>query len=108
MSKKMRRKALRGIISSRAASNALVAIDDRSLAQPKTKDAVAILSALDLVEKRVVVVCQPNDNQSVKKSFNNVSKVRCVSVDYLNPEDMLRSEVMLFDEQSVDYLNSLV
>jgi ribosomal protein L4 len=76
-------------------------------ATPKTKDALAVLNALKCGDKRSLVVYAGESADTVKKSFANVTNVRYVSVNYLNPQDMLWSQAMIVSNEAIAYLNTL-
>ena len=94
--KKMIRLALLQALSDRAQSDAIVVVDAWSFPNIKTKDAVAVLKALDLAG-RVLIVVDPYDYNTIK-SFANIPEVQLLDVLELNAYDILKSDVVVFTE----------
>lgn len=103
MTKKARKLALNGIITLKAQENALAGLALTSLA-PKTKDAIAILSALDIAGKKTLLVMKEK-NDGIEKSFRNIQKVKYLLLDYLNPKDLLNADKVIFLEDALNALN---
>ncbi|NNN19361.1 MAG: 50S ribosomal protein L4 [Acidimicrobiaceae bacterium] len=94
--KKMVRLALLQALSDRAQSDAVMVVDAWSFPNIKTKDAVAVLKALELAG-RVLIVVDPYDYNTVR-SFANIPQVQLLDVDELNVYDILKSDVVVFTE----------
>jgi len=94
--KRMIRLALLQALSDRAQSDAIVVVDAWSFPNIKTKDAVAVLKALDLTG-RVLIVVDPYDYNTIK-SFANIPEVQLLDVLELNAYDILKSDVVVFTE----------
>lgn len=92
--KKMIRLALRSALSDRAAEGKVVVIDEWGFAAPRTKDAVAALSALG-TEGRVLIVLDPADDVTWK-SFRNLPEVHLLDAGQLNTYDVLCSDYVVF------------
>ena len=92
--KKMVRLALRSALSDRARDEKIVVVDRWRFESPRTKDAIAALTALK-AEGRVLLVAQ-RDEQEVWKSFANLPQVHLISPDELNAYDVLVSDVVVF------------
>ena len=58
LNKKMRRKALLSVLSAKAQENAIRVIDAFTFTAPRTRDAAALLQALEIADKRVLVVTE--------------------------------------------------
>jgi len=97
--KKMIRLALYSALSDRAAEGKVALIDDWSFAAPRTKDAVAALSALEL-RGRVLIVLGPDDGIA-DRSFANLQRVQTLQVAELNAYDILRSDWVVFTDATV-------
>src|SRR5690606_38712964 len=92
--KKMVRLALRSALSDRAADDKVVVVDEWSFAEPRTRDAIAALSALG-VEGRALVVLG-RDEVNAAKSFRNIPEVHLLEVGQLNTHDVLVNDVVIF------------
>jgi large subunit ribosomal protein L4 len=97
--KKMIRQALRSALSDRAALERVVLVYDWAFEIPKTKQAVAALSALGL-EGRVLVVLGPDDVVA-ERSFGNLQRIQTVLVGELNTYDVLRNDWIVFTDESL-------
>lgn len=92
--RKMIRLALRSALSDRARDDKVVVVDRWRFDAPRTKEAVAVLDALKL-DGRVLVVTE-RDQPEVWKSFRNLPRVHLISPGELNAYDVLVSDVVVF------------
>lgn len=97
--KKMKRLALCSALSARASESAIKVVDDFDWASPKTKQAVALLSALDAQGKTLVVLNQLDG--SAARSFRNLADVRLVEPGHLTAYDVLWSDQVVFTSHTV-------
>jgi len=72
---KMRRGAMRCVLSGKVSEGAVIGLDALALDAPKTKDAVEILRALGLGETKRVLIIIPEHNETLVKSVNNLQNV---------------------------------
>jgi large subunit ribosomal protein L4 len=92
--KKMIKAALASALSDRAAEGKVMVIDDWGFDAPKTKQAVAALSALG-IDGRALVVVEPSDTNAIK-SFLNLPAVQLIERSELNAYDVLCNDVVVF------------
>ena len=97
--KKMIRLALYSALSDRAADDRVVLVDRWPWEEPKTKDALAALEALDL-GGRVLAVLSDNDIVA-DRSFSNLPEVDTVLASELAAYDVLRSDWVVFTERTL-------
>ena len=97
--KKMIRLALRSALSDRAAEGKVVVLDDWGFDAPSTKSAAALLGALG-VEGRIVVVVGAQDTVAVK-SFRNLPEVHLLEPGELNAYDILVSDFVVFTRDNL-------
>ncbi len=97
--KKMVKLALRSALSDRAAEGKVIVVDSWSFETPKTKDAVAALSALGVQGKALVVV-DVNDTNTIR-SFLNLPEVQLIEVNELNAYDVLCSDFVVFSQSTL-------
>lgn len=97
--KKMKRLALHSALSARAAESAVMVVDDIDWTTPKTKQAVALLDAMDARGKTLVVLGQLDS--AAGKSFRNLADVRLVEPGQLTPYDVLWSDQVVFTSHTV-------
>lgn len=104
VNKKVKRAALRSALSDRAANELVSVVRGLAFEAPRTKDAVAALSALGL-EGKVLVVLAERD-EATMRSFRNLPDVHTLVVDQLNTHDVVVSDVVLFDEDALDLIGT--
>lgn len=72
---KMRRGAMRCVLSGKVADGAVIGLDALKFSQIKTKQAIALLNALNLGETRRVLVIIPEYDDTLLKSTRNLPNV---------------------------------
>ncbi|USN56512.1 MAG: 50S ribosomal protein L4 [Candidatus Peribacteria bacterium] len=105
MNKKMRRKAMCGVLSLKAEEKEIAGFKAFALKAPKTKDAVAFLDAAGFANKKVLLVVNESD-ENLERSFANIPTVKQVRVQYLNPVDVMQAHIVLIAEDAFDTINS--
>jgi large subunit ribosomal protein L4 len=103
VNKKMKRVSLRSALSDTLASGKLAVVDELAFDGPKTKDAVAVLDALELQGKILVVIPTPDD--LVHKSFRNLANVRIAYPGNLSTYDLIGADRVLFTAAALDVLS---
>lgn len=98
--KKMIRLALSSALSDRAADDKVRILDDWGLSAPKTKDAIAVLSKIDVWGRILVVV--DRDDQVAHKSFRNLVGVQILTPDQLNTYDVLVNDFIVFTKATFE------
>jgi large subunit ribosomal protein L4 len=101
--KKMKRLALRSALSARAGAGMVKVIDRFDWETPRTKDAVALLTAVELDAKVLLVVARGDD--VAVRSFRNLPRVKINEVGQLNTYDVLWAEAVLFTSETLAALS---
>jgi len=107
--KKMVALALRSALSDRCALGKVVVVSEWPMSAPRTKDAIALLEALDLRVKgargeRVLVVLDRSED-AVWKSFRNLGeRVQIIMTDELNTYDVLVNDSIVFSRATLTAL----
>jgi large subunit ribosomal protein L4 len=104
VNKKVKRAALRSALTDRANNEAVTVVRDLAFEAPRTKDAVAVLEAIGVAGK-VLVVLADRDEATVR-SFRNLADVHTLVVDQLNTHDVLVSDVVVFDEAALELIGT--
>ncbi len=99
VNRKMRRSALRSALADRLAGGDVVVVDRFAFDAPRTKDAVAALTALD-AGPNVLLVLADFDEAAVL-SVRNLGSVHTLLVDQLNTHDVLLSDTVVIEEAAV-------
>jgi large subunit ribosomal protein L4 len=92
--KKMINLALRSALSDRASEGKVVVVDEWGWEAPKTKQAAALLAALGVDGKALVVVGR--DEAAAALSFRNLPNVHVITPGELNAYDVLCSDWVVF------------
>lgn len=98
--KKMIRLALASALSDRASDGKVRILDGFGITTPKTKDAIALLSTIDVWGK-ILVVVGPEDGAAAK-SFANLVGVQTITHDQLNTFDVLVNDFIVFTKASFE------
>ena len=100
---KMAKLAMRSALSGKLADSELVLLDSLKIEEPSTKQAAAILKALDLTGKRVTLVV---DDEAVVEylSFRNIPKVEVIAVSEANTRNLIDNAALVM---SVDVAKTL-
>jgi len=104
VNKKMKRGALRSALTDALQSGKLAVVDQLTFEVPKTREAAALLEALSLHGKVLLVLPEPEE--TVEKSFRNLPTVRIAYVKSLGTYEVLRADRVLFTDAAVRVLES--
>ncbi|MDP2952015.1 MAG: 50S ribosomal protein L4 [Chloroflexota bacterium] len=85
--KKMRRLALKSVLSAKAAGGELMVLQDMNFEKPHTKDMVHMLQSLGVDSTALIVTLEPQIN--VIKSARNIPGIKTLPAPYLNVVDLL-------------------
>lgn len=97
--KRMRRLAIRSVLSSRVAEGRLHVVDSLGVEEPSTKAATALLSNLGVERSALVVTGGPD--RAALLSTRNIPGVRTVPADVLNVADMLAHRTLVLTVDAV-------
>lgn len=98
--------AMRSVLSGKLADGELVVIDKIAL-EPKTKNAVAMLKALNLEGKRVTVVVD-DDDVDTYLAFRNVPGVSIVANSEANVRNLIDNVALVMSEDSAKYFGEVL
>ena len=97
--KRMRRLAIRSVLSSRAQDERLIVVNDLGLTQPSTRGLRAVLDGLG-VERTALVVLGAADRAAFR-SARNLAGTRALPADTLNVADMLAHQTLVMTVDAV-------
>jgi large subunit ribosomal protein L4 len=100
MPRKMRRLAVRSALSARYRDGAITFLDRLTFEKPRTKDMIAVLNALNLTGKTLIVLDQKDEY--VRRSANNLPNVKTLLAHYLNVIDLLTHDHIVMLQAAVD------
>jgi large subunit ribosomal protein L4 len=102
--KKMRRLAIRSVLSDKVANESLIVVDNLSLERPRTKDMLEILSKLPTnVEKRVLMML-PRRDENVVLSIRNIPSAKVQHVSSINVVELLKHDYVIMPVETVRWL----
>jgi len=105
MPKKMRRLAIRSILSAKVAQGELVVVDNLELEEPKTKEMRRILDALGISSSAMVVTAEPDAN--LVKSACNLEGIKTLPAPLLNVVDLLSHKALVMTVAAVRKVEEL-
>jgi large subunit ribosomal protein L4 len=94
VSRKTKQLALRKALTERLRAGDVVLLDDLKLDSARTKDFIAVLSALELKGSALIIAQTPDKNLAL--ASRNVPNVAVTTSDALNTYDVLRSDKLVF------------
>ena len=97
--KKKRRLALKSVLSDKAATENIVVLDLLDMDQPKTKEMIKILAALNNQGKALVVTAEENFN--VGRSVSNIPGVTYTTSEGLNVYDVISHDKLIITKEAV-------
>ncbi len=106
MPRKMRRQALRSVLSALAQDDQIVVVDELKLDTPKTSAMRAILSNLTGDQKTLVLMAERDD--AVERSIRNLGNARVLRASYLNVRDLLSADRVVIPQAALDVIESFL
>lgn len=101
INRKVRRLAVRSVLSEKFIENAIVVVDQIKFETPKTKNFLNVYSALSLNRKTLFVFDANEDWDNVYLSMRNIPDAIFTTVEGLNMFDMMRATKIVFTEAAV-------
>ncbi len=105
VNKKVRRLALKSALSTKAAAQEIVILDEIKLDDYKTKVIVNMLNAIDVTKKALIVL--PEVDGKVIKSANNIKGVKTAQVNELNVYDILNADKLVIVKDAVSKIEEV-
>jgi large subunit ribosomal protein L4 len=100
MPSKMRRSALRGVLTAKQADGALRVVEGFELDETKTKTMLTRLAGWD-AQGKVLLVLAARD-EKVALASRNLREVRVILADSLNVVDLLEADTVVFTREALD------
>jgi large subunit ribosomal protein L4 len=101
INRKIRRLAVRSVLSEKFAAGEILVVDAINLASPKTKDFVVVQEALKVTRNTLYVFNSSEDWENAYLSMRNLPNVLFTTVEGLNLFDMMRVNNIVFTEAAV-------
>ena len=107
MNRKERRLALRTALMSRVSDIKAVEDFGSTLNQPKTSEIISGLSRLGIEKTEKVLVILDNPTDVIKKSINNIEKVKLIAADQLNVFDILNANKLVIGQSAINKIQEV-
>jgi len=106
LNKKVKQLARKSALTYKAKNEKIIALEDFSFEQVKTKDVVEIIKNLNITDKKMLLVLS-EENKNIYLSSRNLQDFRVVLASDLTTYDIMRSSVLLVSESSFDVFNEI-
>ncbi|AMA64379.1 MAG: 50S ribosomal protein L4 [Kurthia gibsonii] len=104
--KKVRRLALKSVLSAKVADTELVVLDALTLAAPKTKDFVQVLSDLKIESKALFVTADVEEN--VALAARNIPGVTVLTAEGINVLDLVGHNQVVMTKSAVEKIEEVL
>ncbi|MDK6233691.1 50S ribosomal protein L4 [Aerococcus sp. UMB10185] len=104
--RKVRRLALKSVLSQKVAEGNLIVVDALNLEQAKTKEFKAVLNNLNVDSKVLAVI--DADNQEAARAARNLAKVTVVDEKNVNVYDLVNNEKVIITQSALSDLEEVL
>ncbi|EJE99634.1 50S ribosomal protein L4 [Liquorilactobacillus mali] len=104
--KKVRRLAIKSVLSQKVLNESLLIVDKLSFDQPKTKAFAEVLNSLDVKTKVLVVLEDGNDLAAL--SARNLPNVTVVSAKGVNVLDVINSDKLVMTQEALSQVEEVL
>lgn len=98
LNRKLKRLALKSVLSAKAAEGNLLVVDDLSVPEIKTKSVKALL---DTLQAKKTILVTPEVNENVYKSARNLPGVSTTTATILSVYDIVNAEKLIVDQKAL-------
>jgi large subunit ribosomal protein L4 len=104
LTKKCKKIALKSVLTERFRNGQMVVVDQISLENPKTKDAIALMEKMELPSKTLFLI--DTDSENLGFAVRNIPGVDVLRVDGLNVYDLLTHEKIVLTKDALAKVES--
>jgi large subunit ribosomal protein L4 len=101
--KKMRRLAIRSVLSDKVANAQLIVLDKLALEEPRTRDMLEILQHLPVQGKRILMML-PRRDENVVLSTRNIPLAKVQHVSSINVVELLKHDCVIMPVNTVRWI----
>ncbi len=105
--RKERRIALRSALSEKVAEKALIVIESLALDTAKTKDMITLLETLKVADKKVLLVVDKFDDNTILAS-RNIRNLVLISAEEINVLDLVSTDVVVATEEAIKNIEEVL
>lgn len=106
LSKKVRRLAIKSVLSEKVTNQALVVVDKLAFEAPKTKKFAEVLANLNVNEKVLVVLEDGNDLAAL--SARNLENVTVINAKNVNVLDVLNNDKLVLTQEALSQVEEVL
>jgi large subunit ribosomal protein L4 len=106
MPRKMRRQALRSVLSVKAGESQVIVLDALEMAEPRTKEIRNLLQNLGIDSSALILL--PGRDETILRSVRNLPEVRTLVAQYLNVRDLLQYDYILMPLDSLAVIEGIL
>ena len=107
LNKKLKQLARRSALTYKAQANAICVLENPAMEAPKTKAVVAIQKALNIENKKVLVVL-PETNANFQLSCRNIPSVKPILAQNLNTYEVMNASTIVLVEGAENVINVML
>ncbi|GHO44065.1 50S ribosomal protein L4 [Ktedonospora formicarum] len=102
--KKMRRLAIRSVLSDKVANQSLIVMDELQLEAPRTKEMLEMLKNLPAGEGKKVLMMLPVRDENVVLSARNIPTAKVQHVSSINVVELLKHDYVVMPRKTVRWI----
>jgi len=103
--KKLRRLAMKSALSSKVAENQIVVVDELKFEEPKTKEMIKFLQAVNAEKKALIITAEKDEN--VVKSAANIPGVRTALATTMNVYEIVNHGSFIVTKEAVELIEEV-
>ena len=103
--KKLRRLAMKSALSSKVAENQIVVVDELKFEEPKTKEMLKFLQAVNADKKALIITAERDEN--VVKSAANIPGVRTALATTMNVYEIVNHTSFIVTKEAVELIEEV-
>ncbi|MGN0710721.1 MAG: 50S ribosomal protein L4 [Anaerovoracaceae bacterium] len=103
--KKLRRLAMKSILSSKVAEKEIIVLDTLSFEAPKTKEMIKVLNNVNAAKKALIVMAEKDEN--VIRSAANIPGVRTALVGTMNVYEIINHTSFIVTKEAINKIEEV-
>ncbi len=103
--KKIRRLALKSVLTSKVIENEIIVLDTLTMSAPKTKDMIKVLSNVKAAKKVLIVLSEMDDN--IIRSAANIPGVQTTLVSTMNVYEILNHTSFIITKEAINKIEEV-
>ena len=107
LNKKLKRLARRSALTYKAQAGAISVVENLQLEAPKTKQVIALAKALNVENKKVLLIL-PEGNANLQLSCRNIPSVKPILAQNVNTYEVMNANVLVMVEGAENVLNVML